>query len=145
MNNGYDQAPTNHTGTVGFALSILSYFTCGILAIPAALISFIGLMGEPEQPKTLAIIGLILCLPSLVLGLFVMFFVVGTAGIAGNAVNRSERIRQQDERDFIAVQKPPNEIRIQAGEGEVIYTEPLEPLKPKYGSRPGSRFTVGPE
>ena len=51
---------TNGWGIAGFVVSLVAYLTCGLLSPIAALLSFIGVL---RAPRGLAIAGLILSLP----------------------------------------------------------------------------------
>ena len=50
------QQPTNSLGLAGLVLSIIGWLTCGLLCIPGAFVSFLGLFSK--APKGLAIAGL---------------------------------------------------------------------------------------
>lgn len=52
---------------VGFWMALGSYLTCGVLGIPALIVSIVGLQ---EEPKGWAIAGIAVSLPSVLWSLF---------------------------------------------------------------------------
>lgn len=100
VNNQANQS--NVIGTVGFALSILSLFTCGVLAPLAALISFIGIFFKPAGH---AITGLLISLGSIVV-LFVSWFLFLGAMITGGGFIVAEgAIAMEQAQAAVSVQK----------------------------------------
>lgn len=70
------QNESNGIGTAGFVFSLLGWLTCGLLCIPGAVLSFLGLFSRGS--KGLAIAGLIVGFPGVV-----FFLLIGMGTIAG--------------------------------------------------------------
>jgi hypothetical protein len=94
---------TNSWGIAGFVLSLLGWFTCGLLCIPGFFLSLVGLR-HPD--KGLAITGLILGLPGVfffflfgigIIG-FMMTAIVGVAAVADADLGKQPRETQQVDR-----------------------------------------------
>jgi len=77
-----DNQSTSGIATAGLTFSILGWFTCGLLCIPGAFLSFLGLFSK--GPKGTAIAGLIVGFPGV---FFFMFFglsmLAGMLGLSG--------------------------------------------------------------
>lgn len=67
---------TNVPAMVGFWLAIGSYLTCGVLGIPALIVSAIGVR---EEPKGYAIAGIFISLPSVAWSIFWLFAMIGAS------------------------------------------------------------------
>lgn len=70
------QPSTSGVAIAGLIFSILGWFTCGLLCIPGALLSFLGLFSR--GPKGAAVAGLIVGFPGTI-----FFFVVGLGMLMG--------------------------------------------------------------
>lgn len=87
------QPGTSGVAIAGLVFSILGWFTCGLLCIPGALLSFLGLLSR--GPKGAAIAGLIVGFPGVIffflmgLGMIMTFFGIGAA--ATSAVAEAEK------------------------------------------------------
>jgi hypothetical protein len=91
------QAKSNGLGLAGLILSILGWFTCGLLCIPGALFSLVGLL---FAPRGTALAGLIVGFPGT---LFFVFFgltmLTGFLGLSfGPAYEAREAARQKQEK-----------------------------------------------
>lgn len=87
------QNNSNGLGLAGLILSLLGWPTCGLLCIPGALLSFLGLFSK--GPKGTAIAGLIVGFP----GVFVFIFwgmalLLGAVGIGAAATGAVEQARE---------------------------------------------------
>jgi uncharacterized cupin superfamily protein len=92
------QSPgTSGIGMAGLIFSILGWFTCGLLCIPGAALSFLGLFSRGS--KGAAIAGLIVGFPGVIFFVFVGTAILG--GLLGPAFNAAqdaaERTRQEAE------------------------------------------------
>lgn len=68
---------SNVTAMVGFWLAVGSYLTCGVLGIPALVVST---MGARQEPKGWAVAGIAVSIPSVLWSLFwLACFLLGTA------------------------------------------------------------------
>jgi hypothetical protein len=91
---------SNGLGIAGLVFSILGWFTCGLLCIPGAILSFAGLFSR--QPKGTAIAGLIVGFPGVLfflfagIGMITAFFGIGVAASSlPEIAARAERQRLQ--------------------------------------------------
>lgn len=75
---------TNTAGLIGLIFSVLGWFTCGLLCIPGALFSLLGLFSA--KPKALAIAGLVIGFPgTLFFAFFGMGLLLSVLGIGATA------------------------------------------------------------
>ncbi len=83
---------SNGFGLAGLILSILGWLTCGVLCIPGAFISFIGLF---SKPRGTAIAGLIVGFPGVIFFVFVgMGILAGLLGLGAAASGGLEQARE---------------------------------------------------
>lgn len=85
------EKPSNSLGVVGFCLMILGWLTCGLLCVPALILSGIAMM---KEPRGLAIAGFILSIPGaaffFLFGLGFFLTVIGVGATAKNAETKSK-------------------------------------------------------
>jgi hypothetical protein len=87
---------SNGLGLAGLVLSILGWFTCGLLCIPGAFFSLIGLL---FAPRGTALAGLIVGFPGVIFFATVgMGFLATTLGLSFAPMAAREAARQQQER-----------------------------------------------
>ncbi len=75
-------------GTAGLIFSILGWPTCGLLCIPGALFSFLGLFSNKQ--KSHAIAGLIVGFPGVLFFIFWGMSILGLGAVAVTAVSQIE-------------------------------------------------------
>jgi hypothetical protein len=90
-----EKQETNVLGVVGFTLAILSYITCGILSIPAAVVCYCGMTSEKPN-RGLAIAGFVLSIIPLLLVLAWVVF-LGLTGAALTSAKHSQKDTFVDE------------------------------------------------
>ncbi len=104
-------AGTSGVGLAGLVFSVLGWFTCGLLCIPGAALSFLGLFAR--GPKGAAIAGLIVGFPGVVFFVVVgMGIIAGVLGIGGAAISTAQqaadraRMEAEQRENHDAVQVP---------------------------------------
>lgn len=99
-------------GTAGLIFSILGWVTCGMLCIPGAALSFLGLFSNKQ--KTHALIGLLIGFPGVLffflIGLGFMLSLLGLAGgAAAQAAKAQAEVARQQAAQAAALQNPEQE------------------------------------
>lgn len=114
-------------GVVGLCISILGWLTCGLLSIPGAIVSFVGLFGEGK--KAAAIIGVILSLPG-----SAFFFIVGM-GLIGGMLMSTEAV-EQARKDAAERQANAAQMQIEISEASADPSPTEEKQEPDPQSNP---------
>lgn len=87
------QQSSNGLGTAGLVFSILGWFTCGLLCIPGAALSFLGMFSR--GPKGSALAGLLVGFPGVLFFIFVgMGSILGMLGIGSAASTAAARLQR---------------------------------------------------
>ena len=124
---GTQREEMNALGLAGLIFSILGWLTCGLLCIPGAFLSFLGLFSR--APKTLAIVGLIVGFPGAIfffvvgLGIIMAVLGLGAAGVAAAGVAMEEADRLAAEAQVTIVENDEMLSGDYGGEGAFVQAE----------------------
>lgn len=92
---------SNVTAMIGFWMAVGSYLTCGVLGIPAMIVSAVG---ARQEPKGWAVAGIAVSIPSVLWSLFWVFTWLGFFTVAGIGAAAGASGAGQARADTIALQ-----------------------------------------
>lgn len=137
---------SNGFGLAGLILSILGWFTCGVLSIPGAIFSLIGLLFAPRGS---AIAGLIVGFPGVAFFFLAgMTMLAGALGLSGAAVEQAREAARRAEKHN---ESPAVSVDAISEETELPYepaanlTDTADPSEPIDDATFDSDFAVTPE